>query len=309
MQIERLFKIVYHLLNKKNVTANELAEILNVSKRTIYRDMDTLSLSGIPVYAEKGHKGGYNLTDNFVLDKSIITEHEQTEILSALQGLSAVKTEETEQVLQKLSTFFRKSPPKWFDVDYTSWGDGGGIEDFSDIKNAIFEKYIIEFDYYNTKGEKTHRRVEPINMWFKAHSWYFNGFCLVKQGMRLFKLSRTRNITVTDEQFTQRDFAAENEHCEQIDTFPKRVTLVMKIAPEMAYRAYDFFGDEDIIINDDGSLTVTQWEEPEDNGMYGFILSFGEYAEVLEPKHIRDIINEKALAISRKYSEKKIYET
>ena len=301
MQIERLFKIVYYLLDKKNVTANELAEYLGVSKRTIFRDMDTLSLSGIPVYAERGNKGGYGLMDSFVLNKSIITEHEQMEILSALQGLSAVKTEETGQVLQKLSSFFKKAPPNWFEVDFASWGDGSGVNDFSDIKTAIFERRVIEFDYFNNKGEKVHRRVEPIHLWFKAHSWYFKGFCLIKQDLRFFKLSRTRNITVTDERFIERDFTDDNSWGKTIDTFPARVTLVMKIATEMAYRAYDFFGEEDIEQNDDGSLTVMQRNEPEDNGMYGFILSFGEYAEVLEPEHIRAIINEKALAISKKY--------
>lgn len=302
MQIERLFKIVYYLLDKKNVTAKELAEFLGVSKRTIFRDMDTLSLSGIPIYAEKGNKGGYRLMDSFVLNKSIITEHEQNEILSALQGLSAVKTEETGQVLQKLSSFFKKAPPNWLEVDFASWGDGSGVSDFSGIKNAIFEKRIIEFDYFNTKGEKIHRRVEPLHLWFKSHSWYFKGFCLIKQDLRLFKLSRMRNIAVTDETFVERDFPNENSCDEPVDTFSNRVMLVMKIAPEMAYRAYDFFGEEDIEKNDDGSLTVTQRNEPEDNGMYGFILSFGEYAEVLEPEHIKAIINEKALAISKKYT-------
>jgi len=302
VQIERLFKIVYYLLDKKNITANELAEYLGVSKRTVFRDMDTLSLSGIPIYAEKGNKGGYMLMDSFVLNKSIITEHEQNEILSALQGLSAVKTEETEKVLQKISSFFKKAPPNWFDVDFASWGDGSGISDFSEIKTAIFENRIIEFDYFNTKGERIHRRVEPIHLWFKAHSWYFKGFCLVKQDLRLFKVSRARNITITDETFTERIFPEENSCGESVDTFPERVTLVMKIAPEMAYRVYDFFGEEDIEKNDDGSLTVTQRNEPEDNGMYGFILSFGEYAEVLEPEHIKAIINEKALAMSKKYN-------
>lgn len=303
MQTERLFKIVYYLLNKNNVTAKELAEFLGVSKRTILRDMDTLSLSGIPIYSEKGNRGGFKLIDSFVLNKLIITEQEQSEILSSLQGLSAVKTEDTEQVLQKLSSFFKKAPPNWFEVDYASWGDGSGIEDFSDIKNAIFKKHIIEFDYFNTKGEKCHRRVEPIQLWFKSHSWYFKGFCLIKQDFRLFKLSRTRNIIITDEIFTERNFPDENLCGEPIDTFPNRVTLVMKISPEMAYRAYDYYSEEDIIINDDGSLTVTQRSEPEDNGMYGFILSFGEYAEVLEPEHIKKIINKKALAIAKKYTE------
>lgn len=301
MQIERLFKIVYYLLDRKNATAKELAEYLDVSKRTVLRDMNTLSLSGIPVYAEKGKQGGFRLLDDFVLNKSIITEREQSEILSALQGLTTVKTEETKQVLGKLSSFFQKTPPSWFEVDFSSWGDGSGIYEFSEIKTAIFEKRVIEFDYYNTKGEKSHRCVEPIRLWFKSKSWYLNGFCLSKQDFRLFKLSRTRNLTVTNEHFSERNFTDMSPDCGQIDTFPARVTLVMRIAPEMAYRVYDYFGEDDIVKHDDGSLTVTQRGEPEDNGMYGFILSFGEYAEVLEPEHMRAILKNKALAISKLY--------
>ena len=116
MQIERLFKIVYYLLDKNNVKAKDLADYLGVSKRTVFRDIDTLSLSGIPIYAEKGNKGGYSLIDNFVLDKSIITEREQNEILSALQNLSTVKTEETGQVLQKLSAFFNRA----YQIDFAN---------------------------------------------------------------------------------------------------------------------------------------------------------------------------------------------
>jgi predicted DNA-binding transcriptional regulator YafY len=305
MQIERLFRIIYYLLDKKNVTAKELADYLEVSKRTVFRDIDILSLSGIPVYAGKGNKGGIRLMDNFVLNKSVITEREQNEILSALQGLSTVKTEETEQVLQKLSSFFNKASPNWFEVDFSSWGDGSGISDFANIKTAIFDKRIIEFDYFNTYGEKRHRRVEPIQLWFKSKAWYLKGFCLEKQGVRLYKLSRTKNLIVTGDIFSERNLVNPDEDLDngiRQKYADNAVTLVMKISPEMTYRVYDYYGEEDIIKNDDGSLTVTQ-REPEDNGMYGFILSFGEYAEVLEPEHIRDIIKEKALKISKKYSE------
>jgi len=299
MQIERLFKIVYYLLDKKNVTAKELAEHLGVSKRTVFRDIDNLSLSGIPVYAEKGNKGGYRLMDSFVLNKSILSEHEQNEILLALQALSKVKTEETGQVLQKLSSFFNKASPEWIDVNFDSWGD----RFFSDIKTAIFENRIVEFDYFNIRGEKMHRRVEPIQLCFNSKAWYFKGFCLERQGVRLFKLTRIRNHFITDETFGERESLNPNQELSigQRERYNNTaVRLVLKIAPEMAYRVYDYYDEEDITHNSDGSFTVTQFE-PGDNGMYGFILSFGDYAEVLEPEHIREIIKEKALSIAKKY--------
>lgn len=91
MQINRLFEIVYLLLDRKNMTAKELAEHFEVSVRTILRDIETLSMAGIPIYTVQGKGGGVRLMDNFVLNKSVLTDKEQQDILSALQGLNAVE--------------------------------------------------------------------------------------------------------------------------------------------------------------------------------------------------------------------------
>ena len=175
MQMNRLFEIIYILLNKKIATAKELAEHFGVSQRTIYRDVDTLSLAGIPVYTEKGKGGGISLLPDYVLNKSILSEQEQNEILSALQGLSSVKTAETDQVLKKLSAIFNKNTIRWLEVDFSDWSYSNG-KTFNDFKTAILERRIAEFDYFSTYGEKTHRRVEPIQLWFKSKAWYIKGF-------------------------------------------------------------------------------------------------------------------------------------
>ena len=161
MQTTRLFEIIYTLLNKQTTTAKELAEHFGVSQRTIYRDVDILSLAGIPIYTEKGKGGGIRLLPDYVLNKSLLSEKEQDEILSALQGLSSVKTAETDQVLKKLSTIFNKSTVRWLEVDFTDWGFHNS-DAFYKFKTAILERRIAEFDYYSTFGEKTLRRVEPI---------------------------------------------------------------------------------------------------------------------------------------------------
>jgi len=100
MQSSRLFEIIYLLLNKKSMTAKELAERFDVSTRTIYRDVDVLSLAGIPVYTEKGKNGGISLLPDYVLNKSILSESEQEEILSALQSLSCIGNDDEGQVLR-----------------------------------------------------------------------------------------------------------------------------------------------------------------------------------------------------------------
>jgi len=297
MQMNRLFEIIYILLSKETVTAKELSERFGVSSRTIYRDIDTLSLAGIPVYTERGKGGGISLLPNFVLNKSLLNEQEQNEVLSALQGLAAVKTDEADSVLQKLSVIFNKNSPPWLEVDFSDWSNShSGI--FYDFKIAIIERRIIQFDYYSTFGEKTHRRVEPLQLWFKSRSWYIKAYCLAKQSVRIFRLSRIRNQILTDEHFAERDLLKTS-----IDDSPSQhtrqdVKLILKIAPEMTYRVFDDFLDGEK--QEDGSHIVSvNW--PEDDWVYGFILSFGEYIEVLEPEYMRKIIREKAQKISEKY--------
>ena len=299
LQINRLLEIVYALLRQKTVTAKELAERFNVSQRTIYRDIDTLGLAGIPVYTEKGKNGGISLLPEFVLSKSILSEQEQNEILSALQGLSNIKTAETNQVLQKLSSIFNKSAANWLEVDFSDWSFRNG-QFFNDFKTAILERRIVEFDYYSTYGEKTRRRVEPIQLWFKSKSWYIKGFCLIRQDMRLFKLTRVKKLTLTDEYFTERDLLAIRSAAKTDEHQKPDVTLKVRIEPEMVYRVYDEFDEDFVEKQPDGAFLVSvTW--PEDDWVYGTILSYGEYIEVLEPGHIREIIKNKTLKTVKKY--------
>jgi len=301
MQINRLFEIIYILMNKKIVTAKELAERFEVSKRTIYRDIDTLSLAGIPIYTSKGKGGGISLIENFVLNKSLLSENEQTEILSALQGLSVVKADGAADVLSKLSSLFNKDAVNWLEVDFSDWGYRNENL-FRTIKTAILEHRIVAFDYYSTYGEKTHRRIEPFQLWFKHRSWYVKGFCLTRNELRMFKLIRMKNLVLTDEVA---------KHLGLLPDLPKgspdethtigNVTLKLKIQPEMAYRVLDEFDEAQVSKNEDGSFTVTAtWTENE--WVYGAILSFGEYIEVIEPQHIKAIIKKKLQESLKKYS-------
>jgi predicted DNA-binding transcriptional regulator YafY len=295
----RLFEIIYILLNHKSITARELAKRFEVSQRTIYRDIDALSLAGIPVYTEKGKNGGISLLPDFVLNKSLLSEKEQQEILSALHGLASVKTDETKEVLGKLSTFFKKSAVPWMEVDFSDWGwrTSGS---FAAFQTAIMERRIAEFDYYSTYGEKTHRHVEPIQLWFKSRAWYIRCFDLSKNDLRLFKLTRVKNPAITDVHFTERDLLMVNPTPPEPSHQKPDVTLKVKIAREMTYRVYDEFDEDDVEKQADGGYIVTiTW--PEDDWVYGWILSFGEYIEVLEPEHIRGIIRAKAKKILEKY--------
>jgi len=300
LQASRLFEIIYLLLNKDRVTAKELAERFGVSTRTIYRDVDAISLAGIPVYTEKGKGGGISLLPDFVLNKSILSEQEQTEILASLQGLTQIQSVDADNVLKKLSTVFNKTAAKWLEVDFTDWSFEQ--QDFwGGFKTAILQKLVVEFDYYSSYSEKTRRRVEPLQLWFKSRNWYLKAYDLAKNDIRLFRLSRIRNMDITDIVFIERDLLVEDVVSSPPSTKRPDVTLRLRIKPEMAHRALDEFASVVEEQEADGSYIVSFcW--PEDNWVYGTILSFGEYAEVLEPEHIRDIIREKAKKIHDQYS-------
>ena len=299
LQKSRLFEIVYLLLNNERVTAKELAERFGVSTRTIYRDIDTIGLAGIPIYSEKGKGGGIRLLPDFVLSKAVFSEQEQNEILSMLHGLSQIQSVDSEQLLRKLSAIFNKTAVNWLEVDFSDWSCGN--EDlWGGFKTAILGRRIAEFDYCSTYSEKTHRRVEPIQLWFKSKAWYLRAYDLDKKDLRLFKLSRMRGLMVTDEIFSERSLLAEETVGAPSANQMPDVTLRLRIKSEMAYRVLDEYATNVEKQGADGSYIISVcW--PEDNWVYGTILSFGEFIEVLEPPHVREIIREKAKKIVEQY--------
>ena len=134
--INRLLGMIYILMKQGTVTAAELSERFEVSVRTIYRDMDTLSAAGIPIYARRGKNGGICLTEQFVLDKMLITKEEQQEILSGLISLRETRADGEENILQKLGEFFKTDPVDWLAIDLSDWS-GSRKQLYEDIQNAL----------------------------------------------------------------------------------------------------------------------------------------------------------------------------
>ena len=106
MSVDRQFQMIYLLLEKGRMTAGELAEKLEVSQRTVLRDVDALSAAGVPVYTAQGAGGGVALLPGYVLDRAAFSEEEQRQLLLALRSLPG---QEGGQVLTKLSALFGQS--------------------------------------------------------------------------------------------------------------------------------------------------------------------------------------------------------
>lgn len=288
--MKRLFEIMYLLSEKRCIKASELAEHFEVSVRTIYRDVETLSMAGIPIYAKKGKYGGIAILDNFVFEKSIVSEDEQIQILAAIQSIQEVEKSGINDLLVKLSGLFQIKNPNWISIDFSDWSNQHQ-ELFQTVKFAIVKTRVLKFDYYSRIGEISTRKVEPIQLWFKGYAWYLRGYCQKKQAIRVFKLSRMKRVECLDESFEKKELNIEDkeEIDKYIDSPQNKISFSMKIDKCMAYQVFDYFEEHEIKSNEDGSFTVSL-NYPKDEWLYGMIMSFGNHAKVISPESLKSEI-------------------
>ncbi|MCM3781592.1 YafY family transcriptional regulator [Neobacillus mesonae] len=305
MQISRLFQVVYILLEKGTVTAGELAERFEVSVRTIYRDVEALSQAGIPIYTSQGKGGGIFLSDRFVLNKSLLSEKEQDEILFALQSLSVAQFSDSDEVFSKLSSLFRKNSSNWIEVDFSSWGSGQKQKElYVLLKQAILVHKVISFTYLSAVGEQKSRRGAPVKLLFKDRAWYVEAYSFEKNALRTFKITRMSNVRFSDGEGIElqklQQGKMESSETEVPVDKPLRIALVLRIEPVGAYRVVDEFKEEDISKQEDGSFRVTS-DMPPGEWLFQYLLSFGDLLEVIEPASVRLEIKNRTAKMFEKY--------
>ena len=294
MQESRLFKIVYHLLNKGHATAPELAKKLEVSVRTIYRDIEALSEAGIPVYTETGRGGGIYLMSEFVLGKAMLSEKEKKELLAALQSLTVTGDTYSDSLLEKLSALFAAPSESWFGVDFSRWGNETRDKQYFDLlKTAVLKKRCVKLHYASMSAPFSERIVQPVKLLYKSRAWYLHAYCTERQAYRFFRLSRILDCELLDEGIEPAPLPEYQDTLDQ--EYEKFIFLFSK---QVTYRVYDEFNPDLVQRQENGDLLVTVWM-PYDEWVIGFLLSFGELVEIIEPLSLKEVIAQRA---------KKIYE-
>lgn len=298
MQEGRLFRIVYFLLNRGQVTAAELAREFEVSVRTIYRDIDALSGAGIPVYAETGRNGGISLLDNYVLDRTLLSEKERQDILAALQSLSAAGNTCDKATLDKLSALFRLPSDNWYEVDFSRWGEVAQDNNkFEDLKKAVVCHRCVQISYVGAYTAESSRKIHPLKLLYKSRAWYVKAYCAEKKDFRLFKLNRIIRWELLEEEFIPVSWPepSEEEKTPEQDQTP----IVLRFSREVAYRVYDEFDLNHIQEQENGEMLVTAYM-PQDGWLTGFLLSFGAQVEVISPAYLREVLAAQAREIYEK---------
>lgn len=301
MQIDRLIQIIFLLLRHENITAKQLAQDLGVSTRTIYRDINTLSIAGIPITSQKGYGGGLSLLEGFALDKSYFTQEEQSNIIQALQILKSSNYPDADKTLNKVAGLFSHTlQSDWLEIDFSYWGSPEKERrNMTALERAVINKYVIKFTYYNSELTITEQTVEPLKLLFKSHSWYLIAFSWRREEIRTYKLSRIRNLQITDQLFDRTlpaDFSLTPAYQEEYNI----PLFKLHFSEKIAYKVYDEFQEEYIKKLEDGTLEVSFRYQLSD-WTFLYLLSFGEYVEIIEPVEARMLLKEKAQKILALY--------
>ena len=235
----------------------------------------------------QGSGGGISLLESYALDKALLTEQESESLLLALQTLQVTKYPEVDLILDKIGAVFkRKQNPNWVEIDFTPWGSSPNDQNkFKDIKKAILQRSVIKFDYVNADGRRSHRYVEPDKLLYKGSLWYLSAYCRQREEYRVFRISRVKNVELTTEEFVPREMI-EMESKDMVGMIPCLIQLKLRFQSQVLNRIYDDFDDTFIVKNPDETFDV-EVAFPEDEWVYGYLMSFGSYVEVLEPEHVR----------------------
>ncbi len=302
MKIDRLLAIVTILLQQERVTAPVLAERLEVSRRTIHRDIDDICKAGIPVATSQGANGGISIAEGFKLDKNVFTTDELQDIITGLNSLQSVSdTVKIQSLISKLNAGRNADNPisGKIHIDLASHYKTSITDKINLFKKAIVEKRLVSFDYYSEKGHFK-RKMEPYSIFFRWAAWYVLGYCVNRNDFRLFKLNRIWNHTVLDEFFSPREIPEQKldfDHC-----FSDQNQITILFDPAVKYRIVEEYGPHCYTADEDGKLLFKTGYTNRDF-IITWILGFGDKARVLEPADIAQEIRENAKKILRLYEQ------
>lgn len=301
MKIDRQIAILSILLQREVVTAPYLAEKLEVSRRTINRDIEDLCKAGIPIVTRQGVNGGISIMEDYKIDRTLVTNTEMQDILAGLRSLDSVNgTNRYGKLMEKLSagsSDFMVGNQSVL-IDLSSWYKDALAPKIELIRTAIEQGREVEFMYYSPKGESA-RCIEPYYLIFRWSSWYVWGWCKEREDFRLFKLNRMDKTQVSERSFTKREAPVPDLSNEKI--FPGRILVKAVFEPECKWRLIEEFGSGSFVEQENGKL-LFQADYTDVENLISWLLTFGDKVELLEPVEVREKIADIAKKLVKVYS-------
>ena len=322
---ERLMAITLLLQARGKMTAKRLADLLGVSTRTIYRDMDTLSLAHVPVSMDYGPGGGYYLPDNYRFESAIFTREEAISLVlgGAMAGSYSLFADDNDlhRALLKLEAALPEeyradvsAARERILVDTTAWYNHSSTTAYLEtIRAALWGAHQLEILYpCADTSELQWRRVDPYGLVYKGVSrrhvrvgvWYLVAFCQACQAFQTFRLSYIEDVKVCEEAISfQPDFDLQaywQEAREHLEEQVQPVALKLHVTSTARHKIR---GDFTVLREEpDGSAVVRVHVESIEAAV-SYALAMGADATVLSPARVRDAVAATAHVIAEMYSQ------
>jgi predicted DNA-binding transcriptional regulator YafY len=319
MRADRLLSILLLLQVHRRVTARELAQRLEVSERTIQRDMEALSTAGIPVISERGSGGGWGLLEEYRTNLTGLSENEIQALfltrpsrLLADLGLSQASEAAFIKLLAALPSIARRnaeSARQRFYIDATGWRTAEeAVPCLSVLQEAVWQERRLVF-CYQRDGALVERLVNPLGLVAKGSVWYL--VAQVESDIRTYRVSRIREARVTEESFVcpaDFDLAAfwEQSTVDFKSNLP-RYFVTLRVAPEVLPRLRNagyYSRVEQLGEQDEEGWTKVFMRFDVEFAARECLAGYGPQVEVLEPQELREQIIEQACRTVTFYQER-----
>ena len=308
MKVDRLVSIIMILLDKKRIGAQELADMFEVSLRTIYRDIDSINRAGIPVLSTPGVGGGFEIMQEYKIDKKVFSTADLSAILMGLSSLSSmIRGDELVNALAKVKSFIPTERAKDITlkanqicIDMSPWMGNRNVQPYLNIlRTALQESKLLSFSYADRYGNTTTRTAEPYQLVLKSSHWYWQGYCHTRNDFRLFKLARTANLKILEETFTPRENPKPQlDITDMVETLQTEIRIRIHrsvMDRVLEYCTYDHFspdGEEHYLVS---------FPFIENDYYYNILFGFGNACECLGPLPIRTEIKRRIHAMATLY--------
>ena len=310
MKVDRLVSMIMILLEKRRVGAQELAEMFEVSPRTVYRDMEAINQAGIPVRSIPGVGGGFEIMPGYKVDRKAFSADDLSALLMGLNSLSGVMQGDAyRHALAKVRSLIPEEQAGAIElkasqvcIDPRPWMGGGHIARHLDtIKEALQRSRLLAFTYTDGHGNRTERTVEPVQLVLKSNHWYVHAFCRMKSDFRLFRLSRMSGLRMLDEEFAPR---ACPKPVLELDELPEalQTDIKLRVHTSVLDRVLDFCPPERVT-PDGAEHYLVDYPFIERDYYYDMLLSLGDKCECLAPKRVRDELRRRIKRMARIYGE------
>lgn len=285
MKLDRLIGILSILLQREQVTGPFLAQTFEVSRRTIARDIEALTLAGIPISTSQGSGGGISLMSPYKMDRVLLTSSDLQAILTGLQSLDSVSgTSYYAQLMEKLSPIPGDSRLL---IDLASWYKEPLSERISLLEGAIAARRLAEFHYYSPSGESD-RAAEPYYIVYHWGDWYLWAYCLGREDYRLFKLRRMTRLKLGGS-FQAREAGYPDLSDKRV--FPENYLVEAIVPARWKWRLVEYYGEHCFTDEPDGrcrtAIGFTNMTAALD-----WLAGFCGDAEVLGPPEVIEALRE-----------------